>query len=246
MLGGSSSINGLLYIRGHASDFDHWRQLGCTGWSYDDVLPYFKRSEDQERGADELHGAGGPLGVGNMRIEREICERFIDAAEAVGVPRNDDFNGAEQDGVGYFQLTTRNGLRCSTAVGYLRPAKRRGNLKVVTHAHTKRILRRGRARRRRRLRAGRQRARRHGRAREVILSAGAIGSPQILMLSGIGPAEHLKSAGIEVALRLAGRRQEPAGPSAGARRLQAATGRSASTTRCAASSGARWPASSSC
>ena len=197
VLGGSSSINGLLYIRGHASDFNHWRQLGCNGWSYDDVLPYFKRAEDQERGADDLHGAGGPLGVANMRIEREICARFIDAAEDVGVPRNDDFNGAVQDGAGYFQLTTRNGLRCSTAVGYLRPAKRRGNLEVVTQAHTTRIIvENGQA-------VGVAYAQgpqeKVARARgEVILSSGAIGSPQILMLSGIGPAQHLKSAGVEV------------------------------------------------
>jgi choline dehydrogenase len=203
VLGGSSSINGLLYIRGHASDFNHWRQLGCTGWSFEDVLPYFKRSEDQERGGDYLHGTGGPLGVGNMRIEREICERFIDAAEEVGVPRNLDFNGPEQDGVGYFQLTTRNGLRCSTAVGYLRPARRRGNLEVVTKAHTKRILvEDGRAvgvayARDKQVKVARARG-------EVILSAGAIGSPQILMLSGIGPPEHLKSEGIELRTALPG------------------------------------------
>ncbi len=203
VLGGSSSINGLLYIRGHASDFDHWRQLGCTGWSFDDVLPYFKRAEDQERGADDLHGAGGPLGVGNMRIEREICERFIDAAEETGVPRTDDFNGARQDGVGYFQLTTRNGLRCSTAVGYLRPARRRGNLEVLTDAHTTRVL----------VESGRatgvsyqQNGSNHVATarREVILAAGAIGSPHILMLSGIGPPEHLKSEGIEVRCALPG------------------------------------------
>jgi choline dehydrogenase len=203
VLGGSSSINGLLYIRGHASDFNHWRQLGCTGWGFEDVLAYFKRAEDQERGADDYHGAGGPLGVSNMRIEREICERFIDAANVVGVPRTNDFNGEEQDGVGYFQLTARHGLRCSTAAGYLRPAKQRGNLAVRTKAHTQRIvIEKGRA-------AGVQysldgkpheaRAR-----REVILSAGAIGSPQILMLSGIGPAEHLQDRGIEVVAAVPG------------------------------------------
>jgi choline dehydrogenase len=197
VLGGSSSINGLLYIRGHASDFNHWRQLGCSGWSYDDVLPYFKRAEDQERGGDDLHGTGGPLGVANMRIEREICERFIDPAEVVGVPRNNDFNGKEQDGAGYFQLTTRNGSRCSPAVGYLRPVKRRSNLAVVTNAHAKRILVDG----------GRAvgvvydqgshetTARARG---EVLLSAGAIGSPHILLLSGIGPAQHLMDWSIEV------------------------------------------------
>ena len=197
VLGGSSSINGLLYIRGHASDFDHWRQLGCSGWSYDDVLPYFKRAEDQERGADDLHGTGGPLGVADMRIEREICQRFIDAAAEVGVPRNDDFNGAAQDGAGYFQLTTRNGLRCSTAVGYLRPAKRRDNLKVVTQAHTTRIIiENGKAVGVAYAQGAQEKV---ARARsEVILASGAIGSPQILMLSGIGPAQHLKAQGVEV------------------------------------------------
>jgi choline dehydrogenase len=203
VLGGSSSINGLLYIRGHSSDFNHWQQLGCTGWGFDDVLPYFKRAEDQEKGADDYHGAGGPLGVSNMRIQREICERFIDAAEAVGVPRTDDFNGEEQDGAGYFQLTARNGFRCSTAAGYLRPAKRRGNLGIRTHAHTQRIVvENGRA-------LGVQYSldgtRHEARARcEVLLSAGAIGSPQILMLSGIGPPEHLKDHGIETVTSLRG------------------------------------------
>jgi choline dehydrogenase len=203
VLGGSSSINGLLYIRGHTSDFNHWRQLGCTGWGFDDVLPYFIRAEDQERGADDYHGSGGPLGVSNMRIEREICERFIDAAEAAGVPRTDDFNGAEQDGAGYFQLTARNGLRCSTAAGYLRPAKQRGNLAILTHAHTQRILvENGRAVGVQYSLGGKQHEAKA--KREVILSAGAIGSPQILMLSGIGPPEHLKEHGIETVAALPG------------------------------------------
>lgn len=203
VLGGSSAINGLLYIRGHRSDFDHWRQLGCTGWSFEDVLPYFRRAEDQERGADELHGAGGPLGVSNMRIKREICDRFIDAAVEVGVPRNDDFNGSEQDGVGYFQLTTRNGLRCSTAVGYLKPARRRSNLHVLTEAHTTQIVMDGK----RAVGVGYVRyGRKHVATarREVIVSAGAIGSPQILMLSGIGPPEHLREHGIPVLAPLSG------------------------------------------
>ncbi|MCL4764632.1 MAG: choline dehydrogenase [Hyphomicrobiaceae bacterium] len=197
VLGGSSAINGLLYIRGHRSDFDHWRQLGCAGWSFEDVLPYFRRAEDQERGADDLHGSGGPLGVSDMRIEREICRRFIDAAAEAGVPRNDDFNGHVQDGAGYFQLTTRNGLRCSTGVGYLKPARRRQNLHVATKAHSKRItLENGRATGVVYAQGGRDRlARARG---EVILAAGAIGSPQILMLSGVGPAGLLQSLGIGV------------------------------------------------
>ncbi len=122
VLGGSSSINGMVYIRGQAEDFDHWRQLGNTGWSFDDVLPYFKRSEHQTRGADAFHGTGGPLCVSDVPDHHPICEAFIDAATSMGFPRNDDFNGETQDGVGYHQTTTRNGKRCSTAVGYLRPA----------------------------------------------------------------------------------------------------------------------------
>ncbi|MGI9476300.1 MAG: GMC family oxidoreductase [Hyphomicrobiaceae bacterium] len=202
-LGGSSSINGLLYIRGHCSDFDHWRQLGNAGWNFENVLPYFKRSEDQERGGDDFHGEGGPLGVSNMRIEREICDRFIEAAAEVGIPKRDDFNGAEMEGAGYFQLTARGGRRCSTAVGYLHPVKHRKNLHIATKAHTKHVLFDGN-------RATGIAFDRDGvpqtamAAREVILAAGAIGSPQILMLSGIGPAGHLKDNGIDVQADLSG------------------------------------------
>lgn len=197
VLGGSSSINGLIYIRGQAEDFDHWRQLGNEGWSFADVLPYFKRAEDQERGGDELHGAGGPLAVSDLRDHHPICEAFIASAREAGVPRNDDFNGASQEGVGYYQLTTRNGRRCSTAVGYLRPARRRGNLRVMTRALAERIrIERGRAIG---VEVGRGGERIFVRARrEVILSGGAINSPQLLMLSGIGPAAHLAEHGIEV------------------------------------------------
>src|SRR5580704_17164972 len=132
-LGGSSSINGLLYIRGQREDFDRWRQLGNAGWSIDDVLPYFRR-------ADALHGAGGPLSVSNVCEPHPLCEAFISAVQEAGHPRNDDFNGATQEGAGYFQYTARNGLRRSTAAGYLRQARRRGNLKVVTNALATRIL----------------------------------------------------------------------------------------------------------
>ena len=197
VLGGSSSINGLLYIRGQKEDYDQWRQLGNTGWSYDDVLPYFIRAEDQERGADDYHGVGGPLAVSNMRIRRELCDKFIEAAGELGIPPSDDFNGARQEGAGYFQLTARNGRRCSTAVGYLKPAKQRPNLTVVTHAQTERVLFEGR-------RAVGVAYRRKGRPQEarcrgeVILAAGAIGSPQILMLSGIGPGGHLQGFDIPV------------------------------------------------
>src|SRR5256885_8679577 len=134
----------MVYIRGQAEDFDHWRQLGNTGWSFDDVLPYFKRAEHQTRGADEFHGTEGPLCVSDVPDHHPICEAFIEAAVALGFPRNDDFNGARQDGVGYHQTTTRNGRRCSTAVGYLRPAMQRRNLQVVTEALSDKILFEGR------------------------------------------------------------------------------------------------------
>ena len=202
-LGGSSAINGLLYIRGHHSDFDHWRQLGNQGWSYEDVLPLFRRAENQERGGDEYHGDQGPLSVSNMRIHREICDRFIDAAVELGIPRNDDFNGAEQEGAGYFQLTARDGRRCSTAVGYLHPVRHRQNLTVVTHAHVKRIAfadRRATA-----VVYERDGIDQQANARsEIVLSAGAIGSPQILMISGVGPGHHLAEHGIEVVHDLPG------------------------------------------
>ena len=202
-LGGSSSINGLLYIRGHRTDFDQWRQLGNTGWSFEDVLPYFKRAEDQERGADDYHGKGGPLGVSNMRIHREICDRFIDAAEEIGIPRRDDYNGAEMEGAGYFQLTARDGRRCSTAVGYLHPIKHRKNLTIVTHAHTKRVL--FEDKRARGIAFDRNGTPETVNARrEVILAAGTIGSPQIMMLSGAGPAEQMKRHGIDIKADLIG------------------------------------------
>ncbi|HSS64401.1 MAG TPA: choline dehydrogenase [Gammaproteobacteria bacterium] len=203
VLGGSSAINGLLYIRGQAEDYDHWRQLGNAGWAYEDVLPYFIRAEDQERGADDFHGVGGPLAVSDMRLRRNVCDAFIAACEALGIPRNDDFNGARQEGAGYFQLTARKGFRCSTAVAYLRPAKRRRNLKIITNALTEGVvLDERKAMGVRYFAAGESvevRAR-----REVILSAGAIGSPQILMLSGIGPGADLQQLGIPVLRELSG------------------------------------------
>src|SRR5687767_11481938 len=140
VLGGSSSINGLLYVRGQPQDFDHWRQLGNPGWSFEDLLPYFRKAEDQERGADDLHGVGGPLCVSDVSEPHPLCEAFIEASQQAGFPRNDDFNGPEQEGAGYFQLTARNGRRCSSARGYLKPARRRHNLHVASHALTTRIL----------------------------------------------------------------------------------------------------------
>src|SRR6266480_3471026 len=140
VLGGSSSINGMVYIRGQAEDFNHWRQLGNAGWSFDDVLPYFRRAEDQQRGADELHGVGGPLAVRDVSEGHPLCDAFIEACEQAGLPRNDDFNGPTQEGAGYFQLTTRNGRRWSTARGYLKPARKRHNLAVISNALTTRIV----------------------------------------------------------------------------------------------------------
>ena len=203
VLGGSSSINGLLYIRGQAEDFDHWRQLGNAGWSFEDVLPYFRRAEDQERGADALHGAGGPLAVSNVSEPHPLCEAFIAAAQQAGFPRNDDFNGPSQEGAGYFQLTARNGRRCSTAVGYLRAAKRRPNLKVVTDALASRIQFSGRRATGVEYRQGDATHVAHA-SGEVIVAGGAFNSPQLLQLSGLGPAALLRSQGIGVVADMPG------------------------------------------
>ena len=203
VLGGSSSINGLLYVRGQPQDFDHWRQLGNAGWSFDDVLPYFRKAEHQERGADELHGTGGPLCVSDVCEPHPLCEAFIEASQQAGFPRNDDFNGPTQEGAGYFQLTARNGRRWSTAAGYLNPARRRGNLEIVTNALTSRILFEGR-------RAVGVEYIRDGRTHtaranaEVIVAGGAINSPQLLQLSGLGPAALLQSFGIPVVADMPG------------------------------------------
>ncbi|WP_294606942.1 GMC family oxidoreductase [uncultured Roseovarius sp.] len=198
VLGGSSSLNGLLYVRGQPQDYDRWQQMGNRGWGWDDVLPLFKRSEDQERGADEFHGTGGNLSVSNMRISRPICDAWVKAAQAAGYPFNPDYNGASQEGVGYFQLTTRNGFRCSSAVAFLNPARKRENLTILTRAQVKELTFEGR-----RVtglvyrdRAGAEH--KITARQEVILSAGAINSPQILMVSGLGPADHLAEHGITV------------------------------------------------
>jgi choline dehydrogenase len=203
VLGGSSAINGLLYIRGHPTDYDHWRQLGNAGWSFVDVLPYFKRAEDQERGADDYHGVDGPLAVSNMRLRRPLCDAFIQAAAAVGIPPNDDFNGSTQEGAGYFQLTARNGRRCSTAVAYLNPVKHRANLTIITRALVHRILFEGRCAVGVELSVKGERRIIKAR-REVILAAGAIGSPQLLQLSGVGPGATLQRLGIPVVHDLPG------------------------------------------
>ena len=199
VLGGSSSINGLLYVRGQHEDYDRWRQHGNSGWGYDDVLPYFKKAENQTRGADDFHGVGGPLPVSDLGHPDPLSAAFIAAAAESGLPLNPDFNGASQEGAGFFQTTTRRGRRASTAVAYLRPAKGRNNLHVETSALAQRVVFDGR-------RAVAVEYRKEGgvrtaRARkEILVSGGAYNSPQLLQLSGVGPAELLRKHGIDVVL----------------------------------------------
>ncbi|MEL6571692.1 MAG: choline dehydrogenase [Pseudomonadota bacterium] len=204
VLGGSSSLNGLLYVRGQPQDYDRWAQMGNTGWSWDEVLPLFKRAENNERGADEYHGNEGPLSVSNMRIQRPITDAWVAAAQSAGYPFNPDYNGKDQEGVGFFQLTARNGRRCSAAVAYLNPVKSRENLSIVTHAQVEKVIIEGtRA-------TGVQYTDRSGKkvivkaAKEVVLSGGAINSPQLLMLSGLGEAAQLAEHGIDVIADLPG------------------------------------------
>ena len=197
-LGGSSSINGMVYIRGNRVDYDTWRDAyGCAGWGYEDLLPYFRKAEDQERGESVFHGTGGLLRVEDGRYQHILTQAWVESAKAYGLPANDDFNGAEQDGVGFFQLTQRQGERWSTADGYLRPAMERDNLTVETGALVTRVLvDNGRATGVRYVRDGTERDV-YARG-EVVLSGGALNSPQLLMLSGIGPAEQLREHDIEV------------------------------------------------
>ena len=198
VLGGSSSINGLLYIRGQHSDYDNWRQLGCEGWSWEDVRPYFLKSEHQERGeSGGWHGVGGPLNVSDVSQTHEVSDAVITACEQAGLPRNDDVNGADQEGASYYQLTVKNGQRCSAAVAYLHPVMGRANLRVETNALTTRVLFEGKkAVGVEFIQNGQKRTVRA--AREVILCGGAVNSPQLLQLSGVGPAEVLRKAGVEV------------------------------------------------
>lgn len=199
VLGGSSSINGLLYVRGQHEDYDRWRQHGNLGWGYDDVLPYFKKAEDQTRGGDDFHGVGGPLPVSELGHPDQLSAAFVDAAAEVGIPRNPDFNGATQEGAGFFQTTTKGGRRASAAVAYLRPAKARPNLHVETSALAERILFEGR--RAVAVMYNCAGASRTARARkEILVSGGAFNSPQLLQLSGVGPADLLRRHGIEVVL----------------------------------------------
>ena len=203
VLGGSSSLNGLLYVRGQAEDYDRWEALGNTGWSYKDVLPYFKKSEDQARGENKFHGVGGFLKVSDLRLRRPIADFFIKAATQIGIPLNDDYNGATQEGVSYFQQTAHKGFRCSTARGFLNPARKRDNLEIITNAHTCKVLFEGkRAVGVEYLKNG-KRAQAKA-SKEVVLSAGAIGSPQILQLSGIGEQSLLERVNVPVVNHLPG------------------------------------------
>ena len=203
VLGGSSSLNGLLYIRGHRNDYDSWAAAGNHGWSYADVLPFFKKSEDQERGADEYHGVGGPLKVSNLRLRRPIADKFVQAAINSGIPQNDDCNGAEQEGVGYFQQTSHKGFRWSTAKGFLKPALSRPNLKLVTRAQVTRVLFDGNKATGIKYKVGNRLSTARVNA-EIVLSAGAVNSPQILQISGIGDAALMDKLGIPLLRNLPG------------------------------------------
>lgn len=203
VLGGTSAINGMVYVRGQAEDYDHWRQLGNTGWSYDDVLPYFRKSEDQQRGADEYHSVGGPLAVSDVTEPHPLAEAYLEAATQAGHPRNPDSNGASQEGFGYVQWTTRKGRRSSTAVGFLRPARKRANLTVTTNAHATRLLFSGTRTIGVEYRQGDQLRTAHAQG-EVIVAGGAYNSPQLLQLSGLGPAALLGQFGIDVVADMPG------------------------------------------
>ncbi len=194
VLGGGSTINAQIYTRGNALDYDGWRQAGCEGWAYEDVLPYFRKAEDNDTYDNRYHGKGGPLGVSKPAAPLPICEAYFKAAGQLGIPFNPDMTGEKQDGVGYYQLTQRNVRRSSASIAYLNPARGRRNLTIRTGAQVlKIVVERGRAVGVELAGEGVVRA-----ERELILSSGAIGSPRLLMLSGIGPADHLKSAGVAV------------------------------------------------
>ena len=203
VLGGTSSINGLIYVRGQSQDYDNWRQMGCEGWAWSDVLPYFKRSQNQERGASQWHGVDGTLRVSDNWERPPIANAVLDACAEAGIRRNDDINGADQEGATWYQQTAKNGVRCSTAVAFLHPVMKRSNLRVITNALASKVTFEGK-------RAVGVKFIRDGvevevRAkREVILAGGTVNSPQLLQLSGIGPASLLRSHGINVLLDLKG------------------------------------------
>ncbi len=203
VLGGSSSINAMIYIRGHQADFDRWRELGNGGWSFDEVLPYFKKAENQERGASEFHGAGGALNVADLRLVNPLSRAFVAAGTELGFPANHDFNGAQQEGFGVYQVTQKGGKRCSAAAAYLKPVLNRPNLTVLTNAQVTRFNLTGK-----RITdvdfLHNGETKKASADREVILSAGAFNSPQLLMLSGIGSAEKLEKHGIAPKINLPG------------------------------------------
>ncbi|EBA17059.1 oxidoreductase, GMC family protein [Roseobacter sp. SK209-2-6] len=201
-LGGSSAINAMLYVRGHAKDYDEWAELGCRGWDWQGVLPYFQKAENNERGADEYHGAEGPLQVSNQKAPRKITEAFVEAGESLQLRRSADFNRGENEGIGHYQVTQfhaekKNGERCSAAAAYLHPVMGRSNLKVITKAHAKQILFEGKRATGVRYAKG---ATDHEvkAAREVILCGGAFNSPQLLQLSGVGRPEDITPHGIKL------------------------------------------------
>ncbi|SHO66552.1 Choline dehydrogenase [Pseudoxanthobacter soli DSM 19599] len=203
VLGGGSSINAQVYIRGNAEDYDTWAEMGCPGWGYKDVLPYFRRAESNEKFSGTYHGTDGPLSVVDQRHPHKLSKAFVQACQDYGIPYNPDFNGASQLGTGLYQTTNRDGRRCSAAVAYLRPASRRPNLTIRTGVHVSRIvIERGRAVGVEIGSDGRLVTERA--SREVVVTSGAIGSPKLLMLSGIGPSAHLASHGIQTQVDLPG------------------------------------------
>lgn len=202
-IGGTAAINYMIYLRGHPSDYDHWRQLGCHGWSWSDILPYFKRSEGNRTHKDELHGIDGPLVVDFQHERHELSNTFIDACQDIGIPFNPDLNGATIEGCGYFPATLKNNERCSPAAAYLKPAKDRENLTIVSGATVMRIVFEGERA------AGvdylwRGQSRHAAAGSEIVLCAGAIGSPQMLQLSGVGQADELRAIGLDVVHDLPG------------------------------------------
>ena len=196
-LGGSSSINGMLYIRGQANDYNYWRQLGNVGWSWEDVLPYFKKAEDNQLGENNFHGVGGPLKVEKMRASFKVLDLFMEAAAEFGYEPTSDFNTGNNEGMGYFPLNLKNGYRCSTAVGYLNPIKKRKNLKILVNAHIKNIEFKDKKASIVNFWKNNQLSKVKAN-KEIILSAGTIGSPHILQASGVGPSEVLKKNGIDI------------------------------------------------
>lgn len=201
-LGGSSSINGLVYMRGHPDDYDHWRDLGNRGWGWSDVLPLYKKSESYEGGSSAYHGSTGELSVENLKHPHAASQAFVEAGQRIGIKLNRDFSGATHEGIGFLQLNLRSGVRESAATAFLNPVKKRHNLEICVNARVQRVLTEGR--RATGVRFTVDGVAREARAHEVILSGGAINSPQLLMLSGIGPADHLRSLGVGVVHDLPG------------------------------------------